>query len=188
MTESLEEINRDLVIQGRKLFPKRTFILGEGPVGARVLFTGESPGPPDAVSGSPFQGPVGDMMNKIIGSIGLAREECYLTNVVKLISRGKDLTPDILAFFAPYLHREITAVAPEIIVSLGATPAQVLLGTSDPISRVRGEFYDYHGIPLMPTFNPAYLLRDPSRKREVWEDLKKVRDLPISDLASPIAD
>jgi DNA polymerase len=177
MSDSLEQINREMLLEGAKLFPKRTFILGEGPTGARVLFTGESPGPPDAVSGSPFQGPVGDMMNKILGSIGLVREECYLTNVVKLISRGKDLTPDILAFFAPYLHREIMAVAPGIIVTLGATPAQVLLGTSEPISKVRGEFYDYHGIPLMPTFNPAYLLRDPSRKREVWEDMKKVRDL-----------
>lgn len=162
--------------EGAKFFPKRTFIPGEGPIGARVLLVGESPGPPDAVSGLPFQGPVGDMMNKIINSIGLEREECYLTNVVKYISRGKNLTPDILAFFLPFLQREIMAVGPEIVVTLGATPAQVLLGTTEPISRVRGEFYDYHGIRLMPTFNPAYLLRDPSRKREVWEDMKKVRD------------
>lgn len=165
--------------EGAKAFPKRTFIPGEGAVGARVLFCGESPGQPDAVSGLPFQGPVGDMMNKIINSIGLEREDCYLTNVVKYISRGKDLTPDILSFFLPYLHREIMTVAPEIIVTLGATPAQVLLGTVEPISRIRGEFYDYHGFRLMPTFNPAYLLRDPSRKREVWEDMKKVRDALI---------
>jgi DNA polymerase len=177
LKDTLNQVNRELLEEAHKEFPKRLLILGEGAAGAPVLFCGESPGPPDAVSGSPFQGPVGDMMNKIIGSIGLVREECYLTNVVKLISRGKDLTPDILAFFTSYLHREIMAVAPEIIVTLGATPAQVLLGTSEPISKVRGEFYDYHGIPLMPTFNPAYLLRDPSRKREVWEDMKKVRDL-----------
>jgi DNA polymerase len=176
MSDPLEQINREILLEGRRLFPKRTFILGEGPAGARVLFVGESPGPPDAVSGSPFMGPVGDMMNKIISSIGLAREECYLTNVVKFISRGKDLTPDILAFFTPYLHREIMAVAPGIVITLGATPAQVLLGTSELISKVRGEFHDYYGIRLMPTFNPAYLLRDPSRKREVWEDMKRVRD------------
>lgn len=151
-------------------------ILGEGAPGARVLFCGESPGPPDAVSGMPFQGPVGDMMNKISGGIGLKREECYLTNVVKYISQGKNLTPDIVEFFLPFLHREIIAVDPEIIVTLGAMPAQVLLGTTEAISRVRGEFYEIHGIPVMPTFNPAYLLRDPTRKREVWEDMKKVRE------------
>jgi len=145
-------------------------------VGARVLLVGESPGPPDALSGLPFQGPVGDMMNRIITGIGLKREECYLTNVVKYISQGKNLTPDIIEFFLPFLNREIIAVGPEIIVTLGAMPAQVLLGTVEPISRVRGEFHELHGIPVMPTFNPAYLLRDPSRKREVWEDMKKVRE------------
>jgi uracil-DNA glycosylase len=176
LEEALEQINREILTEGQKLFPKRTFILGEGPTGARVLLVGESPGPPDTESGSPFQGPVGDMLNKIIGGIGLRREECYLTNVVKYISRGKDLTPDILAFFTPYLHREIMAVGPEVIITLGGTPAQVLLETGEPISRVRGKFYDFRGIPLMPTFNPAYLLRDPTRKREVWEDMKKVRD------------
>lgn len=158
-----------------KLFPKRTFILGEGSAGSRVLFVGESPGPPDAVSGLPFQGPVGDMLNRMITGVGIQREECYLTNVVKFISRGKDLNPEMLSSFVPYLHREIAAVQPRIIVTLGATPTQILLETDTPISKVRGEFHDYHGIKLMPTFNPAYLLRDPTKKREVWEDMKKVR-------------
>jgi uracil-DNA glycosylase len=176
LKETLEQVNRKLLEEAQKAFPKRTIIFGEGPTGARVLFCGESPGPPDAVSGLPFQGPVGDIMNKIIGGIGLKREDCYLTNVVKYISQGKNLTPDIIGFFLPSLHREIIAVHPEIIVTLGAMPAQVLLGTAEPISRIRGEFHKLHGIPVMPTFNPAYLLRDPSRKREVWEDIKKVRD------------
>jgi uracil-DNA glycosylase len=150
--------------------------LGEGPVGAWVMFIGESPGPPDAVSGLPFQGPVGDMMNRIIGGIGLTREECYLTNVVKYISRGKDLTEEIIGFFLPFLEREIAAARPRIIVTLGAMPAQVLLGTEEAVSKIRGQFYEFQGLSLMATFNPAYLLRDPSRKREVWEDMKKVRD------------
>lgn len=161
--------------EGLKLFPKRTFILGEGPVGAKVLFVGESPGPPDAASGLPFQGPVGDMLNRMITAIGLERENCYLTNVVKFISRGKELNPEILSFFVPYLYREIEAINPEIIITLGATPTQVLLETEIPISKVRGEFHNYRGIRVLPTFNPAYLLRDPTKKREVWEDMQKVR-------------
>jgi uracil-DNA glycosylase family 4 len=177
LEETLEQVNHDILTEGQKAFPKRTFIFGEGPIGARLLFIGESPGPPDALSGLPFQGPVGDMMNRIIGGISLTREECYLTNVVKYISQGKNLTPDIIEFFLPFLHREILAVEPQIIVTLGAMPAQVLLGTEEAISKIRGLFYEFQGIPLMATFNPAYLLRDPSRKREVWEDMKKVRDL-----------
>jgi DNA polymerase len=116
-------------------------------------------------------------MNKIIGGIGLKREECYLTNVVKFISQGKNLTEEIVGFFLPFLHREIATVGPQIVVTLGAMPSQVLLRTDEAISKIRGRFYEFHGIPLMPTFNPAYLLRDPSRKREVWQDMKKVRDL-----------
>lgn len=176
LKETLDQVNREFLEEAKKSFPKRAIILGEGPVGAKILFVGESPGPPDAVSGLPFQGPVGDMMNKIIEGIGLRRDECYLTNVVKYISRGKDLTPDIFSFFIPFLHREIVAVGPKVIVTLGATPTRGLLETDEIISRVRGEFREFQGIPLMPTFNPAYLLRDPSRKREVWEDMKKVRE------------
>lgn len=161
--------------ESQKLFPKRTFILGEGDAGAPLLFVGESPGPPDTRSGLPFQGPVGDMLNRMIAATGLTRGDCYITNVVKFISRGKDLTPEIFGFFLPFLAREIESVRPKIIVTLGAAPAQVLLGTTDPISRIRGEFQTYNGSKLLPTFNPAYLLRDPTKKREVWEDMQKVR-------------
>ena len=87
------------------------------------------------------------------------------------------MTPEILNFFIPYLHRELAVVRPEIVVSFGATPTKALLNAKKPISQMRGEFHDYRGFArLMPTFNPAYLLRDPTKKREVWEDMKKVRD------------
>ena len=87
------------------------------------------------------------------------------------------MTPDVLKFFTPYLHREMASVRPQVIISFGNTPTRALLRTKKPISQMRGEFHDYHGAQLMPTFNPAYLLRAPSKTREVWEDMKKVRDL-----------
>lgn len=174
MPESLEQVNRDLVAAAGKEFPKRTLILGEGPENSRLLLIGESPGPPDAVSGRPFQGPVGHMLHIMLRSIRLKREDCYLTNVVKYISRGSELKPETIDFFLPYLHREIAAISPKLILTLGAMPAQMLLGTSEPISKIRGRMDNFRGIPVIPTFNPAYLLRDPTKKREVWEDMKFV--------------
>jgi DNA polymerase len=173
--ETVEEINRELLEKGKTLFPERFFIFGAGKIDADVLVVGESPGLPDADSEMPFMGPVGELLNKILLSIGLKREEVYLTNVVKFISTGDELTPEILKFFTPFLVREILAIKPQIIISLGNTPTKVILNTKKPITQIRGEFFDFHGIKLMPTFNPAYLLRDPTKKREVWEDMKKVR-------------
>ncbi|HEY0003322.1 MAG TPA: uracil-DNA glycosylase [Pyrinomonadaceae bacterium] len=177
--ESVEEVNADLLRRAKSMpqYADRIFILGEGPVGARVAVVGESPGAPDIDSGRPFMGPAGQMLERILGSIGLKREDCYLTNTVKFISSGDELTPDILSFFTPYLHRELAAVRPQAIIAFGNTPTRALLRTKKPISQMRGEFHDYQGMQLMPTFNPAYLLRDPTKKREVWEDMKKVRML-----------
>lgn len=177
MSESLQKVNRDLVSAASEAFPKKTLILGDGPEDARLLLIGESPGPPDAVSGLPFQGPVGDVVEKMLGAIGLRREDCYLTNVVKYISRGSELKPETIEFFLPFLHREIVAISPDLIVTMGAMPAQMLLGTSEAISRIRGRQYEIIGMRLIPTFNPAYILRDPAKKKEVWEDLKMVRDI-----------
>jgi uracil-DNA glycosylase len=180
--ETPEEINAELLSRAKRLpqYRERIFIFGEGPSGARVAVVGESPGPPDIDSGRPFMGPAGQMLERIIGSIGLRREECYLTNVVKMISTGDEMTPEVLSFFTPFLHRELSAVRPQVVISFGNTPTRALLRTKKPISQVRGEFHPYGRAQLMPTFNPAYLLRDPSKKREVWEDMKKVRDLLAS--------
>ena len=175
-TETLDEIYQELLEKGKRLFPERFFIFGTGDRRAEVVVVGESPGPPDADSEKPFMGPVGELLTKILASIGIRRDDAYLTNVVKFISTGDELTPDILNFFTPYLHREIAAIHPKVIIALGNTPTKALLNTKKPISQVRGEFRDYFDMKLMPTFNPAYLLRDPSKKREVWEDMKKVRD------------
>ena len=176
--ETLDGINAELLRRAKSLpqYKDRIFIFGDGPKGARVAVVGESPGPPDIDSGRPFMGPAGQMLERILGSIGLARSDCYLTNVIKVISQGDEITPEWLSLFTPYLHRELAAARPRVVIAFGNTPTRALLRTKKPISQLRGEFHDYDGTPLMPTFNPAYLLRDPTKKREVWEDMKKVRD------------
>lgn len=174
-TETVDEINQELLEKGKALFPDRFFIFGTGKIDADVVIVGESPGAPDADSEKPFMGPVGDLLVRILAAIELKREDVYLTNVVKFISAGDELTPEIIRFFTPFLVREILAVKPKVVISLGNTPTKALLNTKKSITQTRGEFYDFHGIKLMPTFNPAYLLRDPSKKREVWEDMKMIR-------------
>jgi DNA polymerase len=177
-TETLDEVNQKLLERAKAIpaLQDRMFIFGEGEAGLRVAVVGESPGAPDAATGKPFMGPAGEMLVKILGAIGLKRADCYLTNTVKYISAGDELTAEISNFFTPYLHRELAIVRPEIVIAFGNTPMKALLNTKKPISQMRGEFHDYRGFArLMPTFNPAYLLRDPTKKREVWEDMKKVR-------------
>ncbi|HEX8500953.1 MAG TPA: uracil-DNA glycosylase [Pyrinomonadaceae bacterium] len=180
--ETVEEVNAELLRSAKALaqFKERIFIFGEGGGGAKAAVVGESPGPPDIDSGRPFMGPAGQMLERILTSIGLARSDCYLTNVIKVISQGDEITPEWLSFFTPYLHRELAAARPRVVIAFGNTPTRALLRTKKPISQMRGEFHDYGGTPLMPTFNPAYLLRDPTKKREVWEDMKKVRALLAS--------
>jgi len=180
--ETLDEINEELLRRAKSLpqFRERVFIFGEGSKGAKAALVGESPGAPDIDSGKPFMGPAGQMLERILGSIGLARADCYLTNVVKIVCQGDEITPEWLSLFTPYLHRELAAVAPRVIISFGNTPTRALLRTKKPISQLRGEFQNYAGTQLMPTFNPAYLLRDPTKKREVWEDMKKIRALLAS--------
>ncbi|MBA3239838.1 MAG: uracil-DNA glycosylase [Acidobacteria bacterium] len=175
--ETLDEINAELLRRAVSLpqFKERIFIFGDGPVAATIAVVGESPGLPDIESGKPFMGPAGQMLERILASIGLARRDCFLTNTVKMISNGDEMTADVLNFFTPFLHRELRVVRPSVIISFGNTPTRALLHTKKPISQLRGEFHDYQGMQLMPTFNPAYLLRDPTKKREVWEDMKKVR-------------
>jgi DNA polymerase len=181
--ETLDEVNAELLRRAQAMpqFAGRIFIFGEGRPGARVAVVGESPGAPDIESGRPFMGPAGLMLERILSSISLKRDDCYLTNTVKMISTGDEMTSEVLAFFTPYLHRELAVVRPEVVISFGNTPTRALLKTKKPISKLRGEFHDYNGMQLMPTFNPAYLLRDPSKKREVWEDMKRVRAFLTSE-------
>ncbi len=177
--ETVEEIYAELLEQGKARYPDHTFILGTGPTDAEVVIVGESPGPADVATGKPFSGPAGDLLAKIVAAINIDIVECYLTNVIKFISRAPQIHQAEFLFFTPFLHRELLAISPKIIIVLGNTGARGVLGMKQPITQLRGQAYDFHGINAVPTFNPAYVLRDPTKKREVWEDMKLVRDTLI---------
>jgi DNA polymerase len=161
------------------LSDKRTHIVfGEGDPNARIVFVGEGPGFEEDRSGRPFVGPAGQLLTKIIEAIKLARDQVYICNVIKCRPPGnRNPATEEIAACRPFLERQIAAIKPEAICTLGTFAAQTLLNTQQPISRLRGRFYTYNGIRLMPTYHPAYLLRNPDRKRAVWEDMKKVASL-----------
>jgi DNA polymerase len=149
----------------------------EGNRDARLMFVGEAPGGDEDVQARPFVGRAGQLLTKIIESIGFKREEVLIGNINRCRPPGNRApTPDEVAMCKPFLLREIASVRPEVIVVMGNTAMKNLLDVKDGITKLRGMFQDYKGIKIMPTFHPAYLLRDPSKKRETWEDLKKVRN------------
>jgi len=178
-SESLDNIYNDLASsQGRRLAgPHARFVFGEGNPNADLMFIGEGPGPDEEYTGRPFTGPAGQLLDRIIAAIGMKRADCYLTNVMKT-RPPEDRPPkkEEIEAYKPFLFRQIAAVKPRVIVALGNLAAQTLLDTKESITQLRGQFYDFRGIKVMPTFNPAYLLRVPEKKREVWEDMKKVRE------------
>jgi len=153
-------------------------VFGVGNPSADLMFVGEAPGADEDIQGIPFVGRAGQLLTKIIEAIGLKREDVYIANVIKCRPPGnRNPEPDEVDTCEPFLFRQIDVIKPKVIVALGKFAAQTTLRTLDPISRLRGRLYDYRGAKLMPTFHPAYLLRNPSSKREVWEDMKVVRDL-----------
>jgi DNA polymerase len=155
---------------------RKQIVFGTGNPNADLMFVGEAPGADEDEQGVPFIGRAGQLLTKIIESIGLARQDVYIANVIKCRPPGnRNPEPDEIAQCEPFLLRQIQSVRPKVIVALGTFAAQALLRTDAPISRLRGTFHDYHGAKLLPTFHPAYLLRSPERKRDVWEDMKKVR-------------
>ncbi|AJE03814.1 uracil-DNA glycosylase [Geobacter pickeringii] len=154
---------------------RTTLVFGVGNPDARLLFVGEAPGREEDLQGEPFVGEAGQLLTKIIGAMGLAREEVYICNVLKCRPPGnRNPHAEEIEACSSFLLRQVKAIAPEAIIALGTFAAQTLLNTKEPISRLRGTFHDYHGIPLMSTFHPAFLLRNPERKREVWDDMKLV--------------
>lgn len=151
-------------------------VFGTGNPNADLMFVGEAPGADEDEQGVPFIGRAGQLLTKIIEAIGLTRDDVYIANVIKCRPPGnRNPEPDEIAECEPFLIRQIESVRPKVIVALGTFAAHALLRTEQPISRLRGTFYDYHGAKLLPTFHPAYLLRSPDRKRDVWDDMKKVR-------------
>lgn len=155
---------------------RKQIVFGVGNPNADLMFVGEAPGADEDEQGEPFVGRAGQLLTKIIEAIGLKREDVYIANVIKCRPPGnRNPEPDEVAQCQPFLFRQIDAIQPKVIVALGKFAAQSLLQTTDPITRVRGRSFSYRGATLVPTFHPAYLLRNPSAKREVWEDMKKVR-------------
>jgi len=160
------------------LHQQRTHVVHtEGNRKGRLMFVGEAPGADEDAQARPFVGRAGQLLTKIIEAIGLKREEVLIGNVNRCRPPGNRApSTEEASICKPFLLREIAVVQPEVIVVLGNTAMKNLLDTREGITKLRGRFQDYQGIKVMPTFHPAYLLRDPSKKRETWEDLKKVRD------------
>jgi len=162
---------------------RRQIVFGVGNPEADLMFVGEAPGGDEDIQGEPFVGRAGQLLTKIIEAIALKREDVYIANVIKCRPPGnRNPEPDEVEQCEPFLFRQIEIVKPKVIVALGKFAAQTLLRTLDPISRLRGRVYDFRGAKLIPTFHPAYLLRNPSSKREVWEDMKLVRSLLKSEV------
>jgi len=151
-------------------------VFGVGHPKARLLFVGEAPGEEEDKRGEPFVGRAGQLLTRIIEAIGLTRDQVYIANVIKCRPPGnRNPEPDEVATCEPFLFRQLDAIQPRVVVALGKFAAQSLLRSVEPISKIRGREFDFRGATLIPTYHPAYLLRNPSAKREVWDDMKKVR-------------
>ncbi len=162
-----------------RLHEKRTkIVFGQGNRRARLMFIGEGPGADEDRQGLAFVGKAGQLLTRIIAAIGLSRDEVYIANIVKCRPpKNRDPQPDEIETCLPFLKQQIRVIRPEIICALGAPATRTLLKTKAPISRLRGRFYDLDGIPVMPTYHPAYLLRNPAEKRPVWEDMQAIQKM-----------
>ena len=176
--ETLEELRNDIgecerCPLGRS---RNSLVFGVGNPQADLVFVGEAPGRDEDLKCEPFVGEAGQLLNRVLFAMELARDEVYICNVLKCRPPGnRNPQPDEVATCEPFLIRQLAAIKPKVIVALGTFAVQSLLKTKIPIGRLRGEWQTYQGVPLMPTFHPAYLLRSPHGKRDVWEDMKEVR-------------
>ena len=179
LREQIGECSRCKLAGGRA-----TLVFGVGNPDAELMFVGDGPGAEEDAQGEPFVGKAGQLLTRMIEAIAFRREEVYIANVVKCRPPGnRDPEPDEIAACEPFLKAQIAAVQPKIVVALGRFAVQTLLRDATPISKQRGRWREYEGVKLMPTFHPAYLLRNPSEKKKAWEDLQLVmkefgRDAP----------
>ncbi len=195
-TEAFAELRRRVLacVKCDHLVKARTnVVFGVGNIDAELMFVGEAPGADEDLQGEPFVGKAGQLLTKIIQATGLSRESVYIANILKCrpdtpgqSSGNRKPTPEEMQTCIPFLHEQIDLIQPKVLVALGATAVEGLLGKTAGITRLRGQWHTYRGIPLMPTYHPAYLLRNQaiSEKRRVWEDMLKVMErlgLPISD-------
>lgn len=178
--ESLEDIRADIGDCTRcKLSHGRTHIVfGEGNPKAKLMFVGEGPGHDEDVTGRPFVGRAGQLLTKIIEAMNLKRGDVYIGNIVKCRPpNNRAPQPDEVSSCEGFLHRQVKVIGPEVIVCLGSVAFQNLLKTENKISGARGKWIEWNGVKVMPTYHPAFLLRNPSMKKEVWEDMKKVMEV-----------
>jgi DNA polymerase len=154
---------------------RTNIVFGEGDVGARLVFVGEGPGYEEDQQGRPFVGAAGKLLTKIIQAMHLARNQVYICNIIKCRPpQNRNPEPEEIEACLPFLLRQLRSINPDFICALGTFAAQTLLKTTAPISRLRGRFHELSGMKIMPTYHPAYLLRNPQKKRDVWEDMQKL--------------
>jgi uracil-DNA glycosylase family 4 len=166
--EELGECTRCKLHTGRK-----NIVFGVGNPNAWLVFVGEAPGADEDDQGEPFVGRAGQLLTRIIEAMRLTRDQVYICSIIKCRPPGnRNPEPDEIASCEPFLVGQLHAIRPKLICALGNFATQVLLRTKEPISKLRGRFFTYHGIPLLPTYHPAYLLRNPHEKKTVWEDMK----------------
>lgn len=171
--EDLGDCRRCKLAAGRQ-----TIVFGQGNPKAALMFVGEAPGADEDEQGLAFVGKAGQLLTKIVEAIGLTRDQVFIANVIKCRPpQNRNPESEEIAACQPFLERQIAAIRPQVIVGLGKFGGQWLLKTAEPISKIRGRLGDFHGIKVMPTYHPAYLLRNPAAKKEVWEDMKVVRAL-----------
>jgi len=157
---------------------RKTIVFGQGNPQAALMFVGEAPGADEDEQGLAFVGKAGQLLTKIIEAMGMKRDDVFIANILKCRPpQNRNPEPDEVLACHPFLEKQIAAIKPKVIVGLGKFGAQWLLKTAEPITRLRGRLGQFQGITVMPTYHPAYLLRNPSSKKEVWEDMKVVRDI-----------
>lgn len=157
---------------------RTNLVFGAGNPGAELMFIGEAPGSDEDLQGLPFVGRAGQLLTKIIEAMGLKREDVYIANILKCRPpNNRAPLPEEISACRSVLKRQIEIVCPKVICTLGKFASQTVLSTETPISSLRGNFFEYDGIKVMPTFHPAYLLRNPDDKKLVWQDMKKIKKL-----------
>lgn len=177
VSETLDAIRDDLGDCRRcKLSKERkNIVFGAGDPHARLVFVGEGPGYEEDKRGEPFVGAAGRLLTKIIEAMKYTREQVYICNIIKCRPPGnRNPMPDEIKTCSPFLRRQLRCIKPDFICALGTFASQTLLETKSPISKLRGGFHEYRGIKVLPTYHPAYLLRNPEKKRDVWEDMQKL--------------
>ena len=178
---TLEDLERQAAERPEALHDlSHNLVFGEGDPDARLMLVGEAPGEEEDLSGRPFVGRAGQLLDRVLASVGLDRDEIYITNMVKFRPPGnRNPRPEEIAASEPVLLTQIKLIRPQIIGTLGNVPTQYFLGTKDGITRTHGQWFDWHGIRVFPLYHPAYLLRNPSRERggpkwQTWQDMQEL--------------